>query len=193
MEIVGPNVELWSITPDAETLIERCGRVAYQSESTGDPGSFIKKLIAWGDESVLEHASATLAFLTDRGVTHEFVRHRLCAFTQESTRYCRYTSGIRVIEPPSLKKGQRSTWLDGARTAGLYYEDLLGRGVAPQIARSVLPTCLATQIVVTANLRQWRHIVKLRLSPKAHPQIREIMALALAKLKKLCPNVFDDL
>lgn len=196
MEIVKPKVELWSITPGAEELIERCGRVAHQSENRtlgADPRDFIKTLIALGHESVLEHASATISILTDRGVTHELVRHRLCAYTQESTRYCRYAKGIRVTEPPFRNETCRLEWYHSCRNAEESYIRLVNWAVKPEIARSVLPTCLATQIVVTANFRQWRHMLKLRLSPQAHPQMRKIMVLVFDLLHKECPGAFQDL
>jgi len=153
--------------------------------------------IASGHHSVIEHASASFLFVCDRGVTHELVRHRLAAYSQESTRYCNYGKDkfgkeITVIEPPGLTVSQRGDWARAVREAEIGYLELLNNGCSPQIARSVLPNCLKTEIVTTCNLREWRHIFKLRTSKAAHPQIREVMNMALWKLKNLCPNVFFD-
>ena len=189
MITVSQSAELWAVTPDAEALIDRCARVSHQSDdrSGTDTVPFIRRLISVGHLSVLEHASATIAFITDRGVSHELVRHRLCAFTQESTRYCRYADGIRIVVPPGLD-------VDAIihDIAEDLYCDLLDDDVKPEIARAVLPTCLATQIVVTANLRQWRHMLTVRLHPSAHPQMRELMRMAGRILLAECPTVFEE-
>jgi thymidylate synthase (FAD) len=155
-----------------------------------------------GHHAMLEHASASIKFICDRGVTHELVRHRLCAYAQESTRYCNYGASkfgneITVIQPPGLDQEHTDRrlhlWLDSMHKAEYTYLQMLEEGIPPQIARSVLPTCLKTEIVCTANLREWRHIFSLRLSNKAHPQIKEIMRVALALLKMECPTIFADI
>lgn len=214
MRIVQPSATLESITPDALKLVERCGRTAYKSEDkiTDDSApAFVAMLIKRGHESVLEHASATIRFVCDRGVSHELVRHRLCAFTQESTRYCDYGDGggIAVVEPhndqgiplwPSSSDmsrdtgglGRRDRWSTGIAEACDTYRKLRAVDVAPQHARAVLPTCLKTEIVCTANLREWRHIFCLRLAPAAHPMMRYVMRLALAELVGAVPVVFDE-
>ena len=209
MKIIKPCAELLWITPDAELQIERAARTCYKSEDkmTGDSAAaLITRLIKSGHHAMLEHASASFKFVCDRGVTHELVRHRLCAYAQESTRYCNYGANkfgneITVIEPPNLSTfdgGDRgisshSVWALSCEQAERTYLDLIERGVPPQIARSVLPTCLKTEIVCTANLREWRHIFSLRLSSAAHPQIREIMYPALETLCHHCRNVFNDI
>ena len=203
MRIVKPSAELLWITPDAEQVIERSGRTCYKSEDAitkDSAGKFIRKIIASGHHSVIEHASASFLFICDRGVTHELVRHRLVSYSQESTRYCNYGKNrfgneITVIEPPGLTETQRDIWTKAVLCAEERYLLLLnnlGQTCPPQIARSVLPNCLKTEIVTTCNLREWRHIFKLRTSEAAHPQIREIMDIALAKLFPLRPNAFYD-
>lgn len=201
MKIVEPSSTLVWITPNAERVIEEAGRTCYKSEDriTDDSaGKFIRKILASGHESVIEHASACFRIVTDRGVTHELVRHRLVSYSQESTRYCNYGkekhgNEITVIRPPGLDIGQESDWQHAMRDAEESYLCMLSSGASPQIARSVLPNSLKTEIVTTANLREWRHIFKLRLSPRAHPQIQEVMRPIRETLKGLCPTVFYDL
>lgn len=197
MRIVKPLVRLFAITPEAESLIEQCGRICYQSETSGAAlisSLFIRRLVDSGPHywSAFAHVSATFAFTVDRGVSHELVRYQLASYSQESTRYCKYDDEIAVIEPPELGD-QHTAWYDACRSAEAAYLTLLGAGIKPQIARSVLPTCLKTQIAVTANLREWRHILALRCSKRAHPQIREVMLQAGRILKDECPNVFYDM
>lgn len=201
MRIVKPSATLLAITPDAETLIERCGRVCYKSEdriTSRSESKFIRMIIERGHHSVLEHASATILFVCDRGVSHELVRHRLCAFSQESIRYCnygktgRFDTQISVIQPPGLHGETKTDWASTCDIAEEVYKVMIGDGCAPQIARSVLPTCLKTEIATTANLREWRHILKLRTAPAAHPQMREIMVMAAKLLVAECPNVFAE-
>lgn len=203
MKIVEPSAELIWITPDAEKVIERSGRTCYKSEDVITKESsekFIRIIIKRGHESVLEHASASFKFQCDRGVTHELVRHRLCAFSQESTRFCNYSKDkfeneISVIMPPNLNKTEKNIWRESCEKAEQCYLELL-KEQPPQIARSVLPTCLKTEIVTTANLREWRHIFKLRKFGTAgvpHPQIKEIMDIAFDLIVKECPSVFSDL
>lgn len=202
MRIVQPSVVLEAITKDAELLIERAGRTCYKSDAkitSESAGLFIRMIIKKGHESVIEHASATLRFVCDRGVTHELVRHRLASFSQESTRYCNYSEEkyggeISVICPPSLEPGtdEHFHWHRACEAAERAYIAMLSGKISPQIARSVLPICLKTEIVVTANLREWRHIFKLRTAPAAHPQIRSLMKDAKQLLYYQCPNVFKD-
>ena len=184
--------------------IERAGRTCYKSEGNiTEDGESAKKFVAMilkrGHESVLEHYSISVRVICDRGVTHEIVRHRINAFSQESTRYCNYGADkfgneITVIEPrPFLPDREYSVWLDAMHLAEKYYMMLIERGVSPQIARSVLPNSLKTEIVWTANLRQWRHIFKLRTSKAAHPQMREIMIPLLQEFKDKIPVMFDDI
>jgi thymidylate synthase (FAD) len=201
MKIVKPSVVLEWITPDAERVIEMAGRTCYKSESAVTPESsaaFVRRLIASGHESVIEHAVASLRFVCDRGVTHELVRHRLVSYSQESTRYCNYAGDrfggeVAFIKPPGLDEESEGDWMMAMKNAELSYLGLINRNVKPQIARSVLPTCLKTEILTTANLREWRHMLKLRTSPAAHPQMREIMTSAWTILQSRCPNVFFDI
>lgn len=191
--------------------IERDGRICYKSETkiTSDSSKeFVRKIINSGHHSVIEHESLSVLFICDRGVTHELVRHRLCAFSQESTRYCNYKGGVTFIIPSwivDIKEGAcnfdneyrssqaNESWYESMIHAEIAYISLLEEGWSPQQARSVLPNSLKTEIVITANLREWRHILKLRTSKAAHPQMQELMLPLLKELKEKIPVVFDDI
>lgn len=183
--------------------IERCGRVCYKSEDSITDGSaekFVRSLIKRGHESVLEHVSFSVRFIVDRGVSHEIVRHRLASYSQESTRYCNYSHGkhggeITVIKPLYLAESTPAydQWEWSCKAAEKTYFQLLNWGCSPQEARSVLPNSLKTEMVMTTNLREWRHFLRLRTSPAAHPQMIEVTVPLLAELKQLIPAVFDDI
>lgn len=188
--------------PGADVLqaIERIGRTCYKSEDRITPDSaatFVKMVLKRGHESVIEHASMSVRFIVDRGVSHELVRHRLAAFSQESTRYCNYgkADSITVIQPCfwAEDSDQFVCWKHAMRHAESYYMELLSHGASPQEARSVLPNSLKTEIVMTCNLREWRHVFRLRTSKAAHPQMREVMVPLLAEVKTRIPVLFDDI
>lgn len=201
MRIVKPSAILEWITPEPLRIIEAAGRVCYKSEDKITGGSaedFVRRIVARGHEAVIEHASASFRIVTDRGITHEIVRHRLASYCQESTRYCNYAGErfgqeISVIEPPGMDAAQRAAWAAGCEAAEAAYFKMLEAGAPPQIARSVLPTCLKTEIVMTANFREWRHFLRLRLASGAHPQVIEVSRLIRSILLQECPAVFGDL
>lgn len=182
--------------------IETCGRVCYKSENKMDDDSaekFVRGLIRRGHESVLEHASITVRFTTDRGVSHEIVRHRIASYSQESTRYCDYSQGkfggeITVIKPVFLpeESARYAAWQQTCEAAEQGYMRMLKAGATPQQARAILPTCLKTELIMTANVREWRHFLKLRTAEGAHPQMRELAAMLRDKLRETVPVVFDD-
>lgn len=188
--------------------IELCGRVCYKSEekiSEDTAEKFVRGIIKNGHESVLEHVSFTVRFIVDRGVSHELVRHRIASFSQESTRYCNYghDDEITVIEPLfwtephytfSTTLACRESWVASCRQSEKAYLDLLNLGKAtPQEARSVLPNSLKTEVIMTANLREWRHFFRLRTAKAAHPQMREVTIPLLADLQTRIPVIFDDI
>jgi thymidylate synthase (FAD) len=183
--------------------IERAGRVCYKSECriTSDSAlEFVRKVITSGHESVIEHVSMTVRIICDRGVSHEIVRHRIASYSQESTRYCTYGDGKRAgevtfIRPCFWEEGSYlfKIWESQMRAAESCYASLLANGATAQQARSVLPNSLKTEIVMTANLREWRHFFKLRTSVAAHPQMREIAIPMLKEFQRLIPVVFDDI
>jgi len=127
----------------------------------------------------------------DRGVSHEIVRHRLASYCQESTRYVSYDN-IDVICPQGLSEDQYAAWEAAMLACEAAYKSMREQGCAPQIARSVLPTALKTELMMTANLREWRHFFRLRLSLAAHPQMREVAAMVLAELRAKIPIVFEE-
>lgn len=183
--------------------LEQCGRVCYKSEAkitdTSAP-AFVAGIIKRGHEAVLEHCSFTVKFICDRGVSHEIVRHRVASYCQESTRYCNYSKGdfgseITVIKPCFLAENSdgMKEWKSAMRFAEDHYFSLLNFGCSPQEARSVLPNSLKTEVVMTANIREWRHFLKLRCSPAAHPQMREVALILLEKVHDLIPVCFDDI
>lgn len=209
MRIIKPSFVVEDVVDGEKILknLERAGRTCYKSEEKTNEDSariFIKKIIEMGHETILEHEKVTVRIICDRGVTHEIVRHRIVSYSQESTRYCNYSSGkfggeITVIEPyfwstnDSQDIAKHRVWSVAMRAAEQAYLELIKLGASPQEARSVLPNSLKTEIVMTANLREWRHFFRLRCSPKAHPQMREVVVPMLAEFKRLIPVVFDDI
>jgi len=206
MNVIKPYIEVW--TPKEElseipSRLERCGRICYKSENKITEGScetFVKNIVKRNHTAVLEHCSITVKIVCDRGVTHEIVRHRLASYCQESTRYCNYSqdkfnSEITVIEPCYLEKGTTGygMWEVSCQQAEKAYFDLLDFGCSPQEARAVLPNSLKTEIVMTANIREWRHFLNLRSSAAAHPQMREVANLILKEFKTSVPFLFDDI
>lgn len=198
MKIINPSVTIETPLDGAGILkaIERAGRTAYKSEDkiTDDSAErFIRMLLKRGHESPLEHQSITVRIVCDRGISHELVRHRLASYTQESTRYCRYGGEMQFIKPVDVPRNtvEYVVWEQGCEAAEKAYNRLLASGVKPETARSVLPNCLKTEIVMTANLREWRHILKLRTAPDAHPDMRVIMCDLQEQLREKIPVVFD--
>jgi thymidylate synthase (FAD) len=181
--------------------IERTARTCYKTEDKITEDSyeaFLRMLLGRTHLAMIEHSMMSVRFICDRGVTHEMVRHRLCAFAQESTRYCNYTKGkfgghIQIIHPEGLTEAQYARREDHFWAVQRLYEAEIAEGLSPNIARGVLPTCLKTEIVITANWREWRHIFHMRTPVTAHPQMRELMIPLLADVKALIPIIFDDL
>jgi thymidylate synthase (FAD) len=205
MRIVSPSHEILFV-PDGESLLknlELAGRTCYKSEEriTMDSAKdFLARLLASGHHSVIEHACVTVKFVCDRGVTHELVRHRLASYSQESTRYANYAQArfgreITVVRPPFWAEDSEEyqTWLEAMRQAEAAYLRLIDQGARAEQARSVLPNSLKTEIVMTANIREWRHVFELRCAKAAHPQIRELLLPLLKELGLKIPVLFDDL
>jgi len=209
MKIVEPSIEIFFHYPldgmrrynNAEEWLELAGRTCYKSEDSITKDSapkFVKKLSDLGHHAMLEHSFASARIICDRGVTHELVRHRLASYAQESTRYCNYRKDkfgneISVIQPPGLDEYSFLQWNMAMKCIEESYMNLIEHGVPPQIARSVLPICIKTEIVISANLREWLHIFNLRTSNKAHPQIRELMLKALRIFSEEIPSMYEDL
>lgn len=205
MKIIEPKVELVN-APDYATLlstVEKAGRTCYKSEDKITDGSaekFVRNILKRGHEAVIEHASLTVRFTCDRGVSHEIVRHRLAAYCQESTRYCNYSKDgfggeITVIKPMSFdcSDSPYRIWKRSCENAETAYFDLLNEGCTPQEARSVLPNSLKTEVVMTADMREWRHFIRLRCAPAAHPDMRVVAGLLYDLLKSTYPVFFEDI
>ncbi len=192
------KVELLAITPEADRIIETAGRTAYQSAEKVTPGSagrFIAMIIKRGHESVLEHAWATLRISgVSRALTHQLVRHRLASFTQKSQRYVSEDE-FPFVTPESVAAspeaaGLYAEFMDRARRT---YGELRRLGVRNEDARFVLPNAVETEIVVTANFREWRHIIGLRGHPASQWEIRRLAINILELLKSQAPAAFADM
>lgn len=210
----------WHPEEDFDRIIT-AARLCYQSEpldNDDDKQSFMRRLIDRGHLSPLEHSSLSVIFVTNRGVSHELVRHRLASYCQESTRYCNYSKdkfkctpdkwvetnvilvdqesdneNVQFIWDDYIHVNDRAAWLDSLKTIESIYLLMLKKGYPPQIARGILPNDLKTQIMVTTNLREWRHIFELRCSKQAHPHIRDLMLPLLKEVQKGIPVIFDDI
>lgn len=206
------------LTPLAElkkqlVRIERAGRTCYRSEAQEinlkTAKKFTKMILMRGHESVIEHSNLTVEFSNiSRGFTHELVRHRLCAFSQESTRYVDYSKAdidldrfeLKFIVPPhrdekekiKLEDGREISLKEMLREYERFYRGLRKANWQPEDARQILPIATKAQIVVSANLREWRHIFRMRTSKYAHWEIRQVMGDLLLELKKNLPIIFDD-
>ncbi|SLM33065.1 ThyX [Desulfamplus magnetovallimortis] len=205
MKIIQPCFEILHMADTDEIYrhLELAARTCYKSEdkiSSGTAAQFLKRIVKSGHESVIEHISISARIVCDRGVTHELVRHRLCSFSQESTRYANYSkekfgNEITVIKPFFWKEDSQAyeTWKEAMKACEKAYLALIENGAKAQEARSVLPNSLKTDIIITANIREWRHIFKLRCSKASHPQMREIMLPMLEEFYKRVPVLFETL
>jgi thymidylate synthase (FAD) len=230
MKLVKPQYEILSEIDGDKMLkfLERIGRVCYKSEdkiAEDSAANFIRRIVASGHESVIEHEKVTVLLTMDRIGSQSVTRHRIASFSQESTRFCNYSKEkfgghVQFIIPGWLDFAeevwdlkriqfykmhhttrtsnqdidvQHSTWLLSMWDAEQSYYQLLKTGWTPEEARAVLPFSLKTEIVVTANLREWRTIFKQRTSKKAHKQLRELMVPLLAEFQQRIPVIFDDL
>lgn len=200
MQIIRPSATIERATPDLEECIEAAGRTCWKSNDKIAPGSagpFIERIKGFKHDSVLEHGAITVRFICDRGVSHELVRHRIASFSQESTRYCNYgknkfCSEITVIAPCDLTDMQMHVWERAMQDAERACMTLLNEGATPQMARSVLPNSLKTEVVMTTNPREWRHVFRMRCDRAAHPQMREIMIPLFEEFARRWPALFAD-
>ena len=212
MKIINPYTEI--LTPlDGQAIlqhIELCGRVCYKSEdkiTDTSAAKFVAGIIKRGHEAVLEHFDITVKFVCDRGVSHEIVRHRMASYCQESTRYCNYSkdkfgnqitcidlaTGFSYDLDDENDRKKYEVWQKAMEAAEQYYFQMLELGAKPEEARSILPNSLKTEIVMTMNLREWRHFIRLRSANAAHPQMREVALILLDKVHWLIPVCFDDI
>ncbi len=202
MKLIGPSFEILNPPKREDVLrhLELCGRVCYKSEdriSEDSASRMIRMLLERGHESPIEHFSISVRIICDRGVSHEWVRHRLASYSQESTRYCNYSnakfgSELSFIRPYFAKEGEPlfEEWKRAMENAESSYFAMLEKGARPEDARSVLPNSLKTEFICTMNLREWRHFFKLRCAPAAHPAMREISIPLQAAFHELLPELF---
>jgi thymidylate synthase (FAD) len=205
MKIIEPTFIIEDNINGDELLkrIERAARTCYKSEGSitiDSAKKLVKHLMKIGHESTIEHEKITVRIICDRGVTHEIVRHRIASYSQESTRYCNYSNSkfgneITVIKPIFWAQNDEkyAIWKAALIETEKAYLKLIELGASPQEARSVLPNSLKTEIVVTMNIREWRHFFRLRTSKAAHPQMREIACPLLDEFKNSIPVLFDDI
>ena len=205
MNIIPPSFELLDRVDGTALLqkIELAGRVCYKSEAKITPDSaagFVRRILENGHESVLEHEKLSVRIVCDRGVSHEIVRHRIASYSQESTRYCNYSldkfqNEVTFIRPFfwNDEPERFRVWEEAMAAAERAYLSLLELGATAQEARTVLPNSLKTELVVTMDLREWRHFFKLRAAAPAHPQMREIALPMLRAFQEAVPVVFDGI
>jgi len=205
MKIVKPSFKIEGYF-NPETImktIEAAGRTCYKSEDKIGEGSaekFIAGIIKRGHESVLEHEKVTVRIICDRAVSHEIVRHRIASYSQESQRYCNYTNDkfdneLTFIKPCFWNEhsDQYNDWSATMKLLESVYFGLIKKGAKPEEARVILPNSTKTEIVVTMNIREWRHFFKLRTSSAAHPSMREIANMILKEFKEKLPVLFSDI
>ena len=181
MQVIEPSWEIWDrkINIDIYRKIEDAARICYKSEAASSraiPGKLTAKLVKSGHEAMLEHDSMSVKFICDRAISHQLVRHRLCSFAQESQRYCNYSQdrfdhGVVFVRPYKFKLNTWAydRWYASMEQSEKAYMDLLSSGETPDWARSVLPNSTKTELLITANWREWRHIFNLRAAADAHP------------------------
>lgn len=205
MQIIEAKAEIIWTTPHSVSKVSEAASTCYKSKH-GDWEADKRRaesIIRNNHSAMLEFADMAVRFTVDRGVSHELVRHRLCSFAQESTRYCNYSNDtfngeITVIKPCFLIENSPSyrVWKETCRAAEDAYFKLLDIGETPERARSVLPTSLKTELIMKANLREWRHFFQLRAlgtTGKPHPQMVEVARPLLRRVAELTPVIFDDL
>lgn len=207
MKVIQQSYEILTDLSDPIKIlkdIERAGRTCYKSENNITDDScikFCKMICEHGHEAMIEHSQLSVKFIVNRAIANEIVRHRLFSFAQESTRYCNYSKDkfgneIKVIMPEDLMPvitPKYEIWLNLCKQSEKAYFDLLSEGVKPETARDVLPLSTATEIVVTGNIREWRHFFRLRTDVRAHPQIASVAGSLLDELKSKIPVLFDDI
>lgn len=195
MNLIRPSFEILShIETHYADHIERIARTCYKSESkiTNDSAApFVSGLVNCGHLAMVEFQDMTVRFTCDRAIANELVRHRMCSFAQESTRYVNYKGGIGFVAPLFEKQCDFTAWAWFCQDAEQMYMQMLEDGSTPQIARSVLPLCTKTELVMKANLREWRHILELRTDKAAHPQIRELMIPLAKYCNSAAPEIFQ--
>lgn len=206
MNIIEPSYSIEQEVDGDQVLkhLEKAIRVCYKSEDKTSEDSHLKivrKILSLNHISTIEHYSITVRFICNRGFTHELVRHRIASFSQESTRYCNYSkdkfgSELTFIRPPMWNRWngeQQAIWRQGMLRTEKSYLEGIKSNMKPQEARGMLPIDIKTEIVMTANLREWRHVLALRTTNAAHPSMQQLMRPLLLDFKKMVPLIYDDI
>lgn len=206
MRIVKPAVvvedDIAQLGVDFLKKIEKFTRKCYKSEDKITDDSyrdFVKRVYQTRKhEGIIEHRSVSVTFVSDRGVSHEAVRHRMASYLQESTRYCDYSAsgkfhGVTFIMPPWLEVGSDDYWMfvSNLKIAEERYQQARDRGWKPEQARGFLPHFVKTEWTQTMNLGSWNNFFAKRCAPNAHPQIRQLAIPLLREFQKHIPIVFD--
>jgi len=194
MKIVEQKVEILHVLDREKILklIEVAGRTAYKSEkriTENSASKFVQKIVKLKHLSVLEHISVSFRIITNRAIGNEIVRHRIASYTQESTRYVKYTGELEFIEPMLIREDY-IVWAELMEEIEKTYHNLIKNKVKPEIARGVLPLDLKTEIVVTMNLRSWLHFIDLRTDTTAHYQIRAVANEIKEIFNTTIPEIF---
>jgi thymidylate synthase (FAD) len=200
VRIVKQSVTLLQCTPEPCKLIEAAGRTCYKSECKITPTSaakFVKMLMKRRHYSVIEHAVATFRIVTDRAIAQEITRHRIASYSAESTRYVTYGDEgkggpVTYILPSGMDSWHTAQWMGACTDAERSYLSMLDHGARPEQARSVLPLCVKSELVMTANFREWHHFLRLRCATTAHPEIQEVALMVAKELAVQCPEIFEE-
>ena len=205
MKLIKPRFEIIGEHDWYDILkhIEKIGRTCYQSHNSlcdfARTINFVDSLIKRGHESILEFYDIEVRFICDRAIANQIVRQRICSFVQSSTRYCNYSKDKFGGEITCIDKGyftdykHKTEWINTLRTCEEQYLKMIEQGYSPERARDVLPLTTATELVVKTNLREWRHILKLRTAKECHPDLLDLTVPLLKELKELIPIIFDDI
>ena len=203
MQLIEPKIEVEKVDgKEIMKRIERACRTCYRSEGKITEDSYktlLKNCITRGHESVLEHEKVTVRMTCDVGVYKDITRHRIASFSIESTRYCNYgkekfNSEIKFIKPCNMDEGSKvySLWEDTCKKIEKNYVEMSKLGAAPDELRMILPHSTAAEVTMTANIREWKHILLLRTSNHTHPAIRQLLIPLLLHFKEIMPEIFND-
>lgn len=203
MQIVEPYIQVEKV--DGRKImknIERACRTCYRSEGKITDESYktlLKNCITRGHESVLEHEKVTVRMYCDLGVYKDLTRHRIASFSIESTRYCNYgkdkfDNELKVIRPCNIEEGTElyNNWKNTCEVIERNYMEMSNDGALPDQLRMILPHSIGAEVTMTANIREWKHILSLRASKHAHPSIRQLLIPLLLYFKEIMPEIFEE-
>ncbi len=203
MQLIAPKIEVEKIDGiQIMKKIERACRTCYRSEGKITEDSYktlLKNCITRGHESVLEHEKVTVRMTCDVGVYKDLTRHRVASFSIESTRYCNYgkdkfNNEIKFIKPCNMEEGTQvyNLWENACGAIEKNYIEMSKLGATPDELRMILPHSTAAEVTMTADIREWKHILDLRTSKHTHPAIRQLLIPLLLYFKKTMPEIFED-